>query len=313
MSPTRENTLFEEIACPLCGANDYAVIKPSRYPAHITAQDLSRSYSASSAHELLDQVVRCRQCTMQYVNPRPRADLIIDSYAAAEDPTFVAQNEGWIHTFKKYLGKVLAIDGRPAGGRQYLDIGCAGGASLVAARELGFQPSGVEPSRWMADFGRRTYGVEIRDGILVPGMFPEASFDVIAMWDVLEHVPDPRSLLSLICTLLRPGGVFVVTYPDVGSWTTRLLGHRWPFWLSVHLLYYERPTIRRQLEGSGLRVKAIKPYLQTLPLGYVLRRATPYVPPAGWVERLVSGVGLQDLPLTYHAGQTIVVSDKPIK
>lgn len=248
---------------------------------------------------------------MKYVNPRPRAELIIDSYSSAEDPTFVAQNDGRIHTFKKYLSKVLAIDGRPAGGRKYLDIGCAGGASLVAARSLGFEPTGVEPSRWMADFGRRTYNVNIHDGILVPGMFPESSFDVITMWDVLEHVPDPKGLLDLIRSLLRPGGVFVVTYPDAGAWITKLLGDRWPFWLSVHLLYYEPATIRRQLQEAGFQVKALKPYLQTLPLGYVIERAKPYVPPVGWLAPVVNAIGLKQTPLTYHAGQTFVVSHKP--
>ena len=308
-----QSDLFEQIACPVCGVSDYQVIKASRYPSNVTAADLHRLYSASSSHHLLDQVVACRQCTMQYVNPRPRADLIIGSYADAEDPTFVAQNDGRIHTFGKYLQALFKVDPRPAAGRQYLDIGCAGGASLVAARTLGFDPVGVEPSRWMADFGRRTYGVKIHDGILQAGMFPPNSFDIVTMWDVLEHVPDPKSLLAVIHTILRPGGMFVVTYPDAGAWITRLLGDRWPFWLSVHLLYYTRRTIRRQLEDAHFEVQAIKPYLQTLPFGYVLERARPYVPPAGWLLPAVKAFGLKDLRLTYHVGQTFVISRKSDK
>jgi hypothetical protein len=152
----------------------------------VTADDLARLYSASSDHILMDQVVRCRNCDFQYVNPRLKPELIIEGYAAAEDPTFVAQNPQRIATFSRALSRIFGRLGQNAGnGRRLLDVGCAGGAFLVAARNFGFQPVGVEPSRWLADFGRRTYNVDIRDGILEPGMFPDESFDVISIWDVI--------------------------------------------------------------------------------------------------------------------------------
>lgn len=309
---TSAGALFETIPCPLCGQADHEVRKPSRHAPGVTADDLRRAYSASSAHQLLDQVVRCRGCSMQFVNPRPNPELIIESYSAAEDPKFVAQNEERIHTFEKFLRRVLAEMNWPDGaGRRFLDVGCAGGASLVAARNLKFQPSGVEPSRWMADFGRRTYNVDIQDGILEPGRFAPGTFDIITTWDVLEHVPDPNALIQLIRDLLKPGGLYVLTYPDAGSLPARLLGDKWPFWLSVHLLYYDRATIRRQLEKLHFEVMRIEPYDQTLKLGYVLERATPYVPPVGLLRPLIGAIGLSETPFTYNIGQTIVIARKP--
>jgi 2-polyprenyl-3-methyl-5-hydroxy-6-metoxy-1,4-benzoquinol methylase len=303
--------LFETISCPLCGEAAFDVIKPSKYPDTIAAEDLRQAYSASSSHQLLDQVVRCRSCTLHYVNPRPQSELIIDSYSAAEDPTFVAQNQGRIRSFEKILRKALALEGRPDGqGLRFLDIGCAGGASLVAAKACGFDPVGVEPSRWMADYGRRTYGVDIRDGILQPAMFPEQSFDVITLWDVLEHIPEPKALLDLTCRLLRPNGNFVVSYPDFRSVMGRILGDRWPFWLSVHLLYYDRTTIARQLAASGFRIQRYIPYWPTLEFGYIVERATPYVPLLKPLHGIVSGLGLSRVPLVYNIGQTIVIAKK---
>lgn len=303
--------LFQQILCPLCGHPDFVVLKPSRHPANTSAEQLRQSYSASSSHQLLDQVVQCRACEMQYVNPRPRPDLIIGGYSDAVDPTFVAQNPQRIQTFTKFQRYVCDRMGWGSGAqRSFLDVGCAGGASLVAARSLGFESQGVEPSHWMAEFGRREYGVNIRDGILEAGLFPNSSFDLISMWDVLEHVPDPNAIVGLIHDLLKPGGVYVVTYPDVGSWLTRLLGDRWPFWLSVHLLYYTPKTIRRQLEQKGFEVLEIRPYYQTLQMDYVLERATPYFPPAGWVRPLLRGLGLGNSSLTYYIGQTLVIARK---
>ena len=242
---------------------------------------------------------------MHYVNPRPAGELIVESYADAEDPAFVAQNEGRIQAFRKVLSKVLAPS---ITGLRYLDIGCAGGASLEAARSLGHIPTGVEPSRWMADFGRRTYGVEIIDGILEPGMFPPASFDVITLWDVLEHVPDPGGLLGLVRQLLKPEGTFILSYPDFRGTVARVLGDRWPYWLSVHILYYDRKSITRQLVTAGFRVESLLPYWPVLQLGYMADRAAEYIPAFKLLKSLFKWLGIDKAFLPFNMSQTIVVA-----
>ena len=305
-------SLFETIPCPLCEQTSFDVIKPAKYSGDVTEQALRQAYSASSSHKLLDQVVKCRSCDMHYVNPRPSGDLIVESYAAAEDPGFVAQNEGRIQAFRKVLSAVLQRNQVRSGtGLRYLDIGCAGGASLEAARSLGFSsPVGVEPSRWMADFGRRTYNVEILDGILQPGMFPPQSFDFITLWDVLEHVPDPRALLELVGQLLKPNGTFILSYPDFKGRVARFLGDRWPYWLSVHILYYDRKTITRQLVAAGFQVDTLMPYWPVLQLGYIADRAAEYIPAFKLLKGLFKAVGADKAFVPFNMGQTIVVAHK---
>lgn len=303
--------LFQQTRCPLCGSDESDVLKPSKYPPNLTADILLKSYSASSSHLLLDQLVQCRKCTMKYLNPRPNDEIVLKSYSDAVDPTFVAQNPNRIATFAKTLRIVLGDLQWPSGqGRRYLDIGCAGGASLVAARSLGFAVQGVEPSHWLADYGRVNYSVDVRDGILKPGMFPESSFDLITMWDVLEHIPEPGPVLELIRTLLRPGGVLLLTYPDIECLAPRLLGDRWPFWLSVHLNYYVPHTIRRQVEQAKFEILRFRPYWMSLPVGYVLSRAVPYFKPIAWLQKLVESLGLGGVSVTYNIGQTLVLSRK---
>jgi len=248
---------------------------------------------------------------MQYLNPRPNDEIVLKSYSDAVDPTFVAQNPNRIVSFTKALRNVLGDLQWPDGkGRSYLDIGCAGGASLVAARSLGFSVQGVEPSHWLANYGRTNYNIDVRDGILKPGMFPEASYDIITMWDVLEHIPEPGPVLDLIHSLLRPGGVLLLSYPDIASITQRLLGDRWPFWLSVHLNYYVPATIQRQVEQANFNVLRFRPYWMTLPLGYALSRAVPYFKPVALLQKVVEGVGLGNASFTYNMGQTLVLSRK---
>ncbi len=287
------------------------IVRSPRYPKGISAAELSKLYSASSAHILMDQVVRCRSCSLVFVNPRPSPQLILRSYADSEDPTFVAQNDERIKTFGRTINHVLGRMGKRSGeGMRLLDVGSAGGAFLVAARDVGFEALGVEPSRWMADFGRRTYGLNIQAGILRPGMFPSDSFHVVTLWDVIEHVPNPHELLELVHHVLKPDGWLVVNFPDIGTVAARMLGARWPFWLSVHLLYYTRVTMERQLTCAGFASESYEPFWQTLQLGYVLTRAAAYVRPAALVSRVFEVLGLSKLPCTYNMGQTLVVSRK---
>jgi SAM-dependent methyltransferase len=301
------SSLFETIACPLCGSAEFDVVKPARYGADLTAEKLRKTYSASSHDRLLDQVVRCRVCMLHYINPRPLAQLIIDSYSSAQDETYVEYMDDRIGSFQRVLRRVLRISGRPEARGRLLDVGCAAGACLAAAKTMGFDVSGVEPSSWLAAFGRRKYGIDIRDGILEPGMFPKESADVITLWDVLEHVPNPRALLELIQQLLRPDGIFVVSYPDFHSVTGRLLGDRWPFWLGVHVLYYDKSTIARQLRTCGFDVIGSFSYWPTLPFGYILDRAIRHVPSLKFLGTLRDSP-LGRMKLTYNAGQRVVVA-----
>ena len=294
-------TGFSSIACPLCGGSEYSVVLPSRQPANLTA------FRASSDEKLMEQLVRCRGCGLVYVNPRIDEALLVESYASAVDPQFIAQNPERIRTFSRLLEKTLP---RPADGARLLDVGCAGGAFLVAARDYGFTVTGVEPSHWLTESGRTQYGLDIRQGVLTAGMFPEASFDVITLWDVIEHVAQPAELLATIHRLLKPEGRLLVNYPDYGSWMARMLGQRWPFLLSVHLLYYTRATMTQQLQRSGFTPLRIKPHFQALKLGYILKRMEPYLALSRPVRAMVEGVGLGGVAVTYNMGQTLVVARK---
>ena len=73
------------------------------------------------------------------------------------------------------------------------------------------------------------------------------------MFDVLEHVEDPKATVRTVREALKDDGLFVLSYPDWGSIFARLLKRRWWFLLSVHLYYFTRQTIRRLLERERIR------------------------------------------------------------
>ncbi len=287
-------------------------MQPARYPPTLDEQQLKQIFRAASDDVLWDQVVRCSVCDLVYINPRPRAELILEGYAEAEDPLFAAQNEARIRGFRKTLEGVVRRLGISPVGKRVLDIGCAGGAFLVAAREMGFAVTGIEPARWMAAYGRKNYQLDIRDGILETGAFEPHSFDVITLWDVIEHLPQPLDTLQIVRSLLKPGGVLLVNYPDIGTLAARKLGRRWPFWLGVHLIYYTRKTMTEQLRRAGFSTLWFESFWPVLPLGYIAQRAAPYGRPLQLLQRIIAVLGIGRLWLTYNIGQTLAVA-KPIE
>ena len=109
-------------------------------------------------------------------------------------------------------------------------------------------------------------------GELFDQSFAPGSFDVVTLWDVIEHTPDPTRVIRTVRNLIRPGGLLVVNYPDIGSSIARALGRRWPFLSSVHLYYFTRETMRSLLERYGFEVVEMRAHFQRLELDYLLSR-----------------------------------------
>jgi 2-polyprenyl-3-methyl-5-hydroxy-6-metoxy-1,4-benzoquinol methylase len=302
---------FETVPCPLCSGTAFTVVYPGTFPSALSREFLTEVYRSSSDQTLFEQVVKCAKCGLVYLNPRLNSALIVDSYAEGEDMAFVEQDAMRIRTFSAALKRLGRRHGVVLSDRtNVLDIGCAGGAFLQAARTLGLSAVGLEPSKWLSGYARTKHGLDVRTGTLADHSFPEAHFDLVTLWDVIEHVPDPGAELKEVHRILKPGGLLVVNYPDFGSVAAKLLGKRWPFLLSVHLVYYTRRTMRRQLLKAGFKAIEIRMHWQTLEFGYVLKRASRYFPFIRFFGHIVEKLGLASLPLKYWIGQTQVVAKR---
>ena len=302
---------FENINCPLCKSSAFVVIYKSEFPEVLTDEFLTEVYRSSSDQSLFEQVVRCTSCGLVYLNPRLSAKRIIEAYAGGEDRAFIKQDAMRIRTFIEALQELSSkyrLKLTPE--TRVLDVGCAGGAFLRAAKQLGLSPVGVEPSRWLSEYARKTYNLDVQSGTLLEQNFESQSFDLVTLWDVIEHLPDPGKELQLIHGLLKPEGILVVNYPDFDSLPAKLLKKKWPFLLSVHLIYYTPKTIRQQLAKHGFEILSITRHWQTLELGYVLERAAAYFSLFGWCKKLVDVLGFGSFPLKYWIGQTRVVARK---
>jgi SAM-dependent methyltransferase len=202
-------------------------------------------------------LVRCLQCGLIYLNPRPCRDEIARYYPADYEPfTRLSRHQGgrlarW--SYRRYLDKRCARLPKIPG--HLLDVGCATGDFLARAREHGWQVQGVEPSQAAAEAARRQYDLDVFTGDLSQAYFPDGYFDAVTMWDVLEHVHDPRAELAGIHRIVKAGGLLLIELPNIHSFDVALFG---PYWIGLdmprHLHLFPLVALHALLEQAGFSV-----------------------------------------------------------
>jgi 2-polyprenyl-3-methyl-5-hydroxy-6-metoxy-1,4-benzoquinol methylase len=280
---------------------------PSTLHQHRTEEDWRAFACTSDGYGRHSTIVQCRQCGLVYANPRLDNRDILDSYEAVEDPLYLEEREGRVLTFEKHL-KPLELMTGPSDSCSLLDVGCYTGVFLEIAEHHSWEAWGVEPSRW-AVTQAQARGLQVVQGTLATADLPAAYFDVVTLWDVIEHLADPSGTLRQTHRLLKPGGLVVIHTIDIESPFARLMGARWPWLMEMHVHYFSRRTLRMMLEQCGFQVISVRPQGRYLRLGYLMNRLGALIPlvgrPAEWLvtrlrlRRLSVPVNLGDLFTAY--------------
>jgi ubiquinone/menaquinone biosynthesis C-methylase UbiE len=166
--------------------------------------------------------------------------------------------ELYLKTFRRRLDFALG-DGPRVG--KALDVGAAAGFCMQVLHEMGFDVYGVEPSREIASHAEERFGLRaVHVGTLDTFSAPAGSFDLITMWDVVEHVVDPAALLRRARELISPRGAFVLETQNIDSVFARLLGRRWHHYKHAEHIYHFTPrTISALLRSCGFQVETLTP------------------------------------------------------
>ncbi|MBP7999890.1 MAG: class I SAM-dependent methyltransferase [Chloroflexi bacterium] len=293
------------IVCNLCGRDDWHV----RFPVTMTDPDslnVDAYRCTSSSYGSHAQIVQCNHCGYVYANPRWPSEALIQAYTAVEDEVYEREREGRELTFQKHLQAMEKIRGENKRGR-ILDVGAYIGVFVEVARQRGWEAWGLEPSAWAAQAAHQR-GLNIIEGTLESPTLQGQTFDVITLWDVIEHVDDPYSELARAFQLLTPGGMVVVHTMDIDSWMARLMGARWPWLMDMHIHYFSQKTLAQMLEKIGYRVIWSGAQGRYLRLGYVASRVEGLSPFLGKLfRRVVYGLRLDRLAIPLNFGDLFTV------
>jgi 2-polyprenyl-3-methyl-5-hydroxy-6-metoxy-1,4-benzoquinol methylase len=198
------------------------------------------------------RIVRCAECGLVYTLPRLPTERIMEMYQVGYWRSAEARNFGYTDYLRdrdRYLRtfrlRSKVIDRYKTSIGRVLDIGCAAGFFLKVMQEKGWETTGVEISAFMADFARTELNLEnVFSGTLEEQQFEAESFDVITLWDVIEHLENPRSVLAMTKRLLKKDGIVVLETQNVESVFARLMGRRWHHYkFEEHLCHFSPKTL----------------------------------------------------------------------
>jgi 2-polyprenyl-3-methyl-5-hydroxy-6-metoxy-1,4-benzoquinol methylase len=240
MSHTRPEAALYPVPCNLCGSTE------------------NRPFCSENGLRL----VQCTHCNLVYVSPRPDPQELYALYGE----TYFHNEQSGVVGYTDYLKDETNIRKtfarRLKGLKQFvkngklLDVGCAAGFFLDEAHKRGWQVQGLDVSSFAVDYAAKRFGYDVRQGSLTEHQYLAGNYDLVTLWDVIEHVPDPKAYIRCAAELLRSGGVLALATPDVDSLPARLTGKRWVgYKLSEeHVYYFSIRTLRRMLEEMGLEV-----------------------------------------------------------
>lgn len=254
---------FEEVPCYSCGSRRWQ-------PLTLAEDDLTGKIGVY-------RFVTCDDCGLAYLNPRLRAEHILEFYG--DDYIAHSQKKTWGFLQPLYEWLVGGIDRRKeklvrrfrtlGPESRLLDVGCGGGSFLKRMRErTGAQTAGLDfkdlsalPALQGSTFYCGLLHEQDFGGAFLAAGGGGGRFDLITMWHFLEHDYAPVASLEAARRWLADDGLLLIEVPRLDSGTRRLFGNRWPgLQAPQHTALYSRASLCRLVEQSGFQVVEHLPY-----------------------------------------------------
>lgn len=293
--------------CPVCGTEGNAA---ELYPANFDAGAFSPA--VFSARRLPDRLhyrtVKCASCGLVRSDPVADTETLLKLYAvstldyASEIPNIRRTYGRYLEKTGKYLSSAKSL----------LEIGCGSGFFLEEALARGYtEVRGVEPSVPASQEAVPEVRRHISIGVMRPDLFEEAQFDIICMFQVLDHIPEPAALLDSCLRALRPGGALLVLNHNIEAVSARLLGERSPVVDIEHTFLYGDSTLPRLAAGRGFEVRETGPVYNTYSLGYLARLLPLPAALKRAALRVLEFTGAGRLALRVPLGNIYMIAVKP--
>jgi SAM-dependent methyltransferase len=145
-----------------------------------------------------------------------------------------------------------------AEGGTLLDVGCGVGSFVLISKEYGYEAEGIEMSHEAVEFGRSNFHVLLNEGDILSYPLKDNNYDIVTMWHVLEHLPNPNDVLRKIHPKLKSNGILAIAVPNFSSIQAKIFRSRW-YHLDVprHLFHYSLQGLVELLSKTGFTVEVV--------------------------------------------------------
>lgn len=261
-------------------------------------------------------IVKCRNCGFIYVNSRFSRESINKIY----DKNYFCSNNSLFCGYDNYLGekdsiiktfrkRFESIEKLKKPGR-LLDIGCAAGFLLKIAEEKGWEAYGLEISEYIANYGIKELGVKIYQNDLLEKKFDDNFFDVVVLWDVIEHLIDLQSYFKEIYRILKKDGIVSIITPDVSSIPAKLLGKKWVEFKKPkeHIYFFSKKILIKFLQKNSFVAIKSKMVGKIVSLEFAIKRLQTYNKQFFEImEPLINLFHLEDIYLSINPCDKIMI------
>jgi 2-polyprenyl-3-methyl-5-hydroxy-6-metoxy-1,4-benzoquinol methylase len=266
------------------------------------------------------EIFQCRSCALVFRGDLPTPDELLRIYDGGyfrRDLRSHAEADG----YDDYLGdevehrltarRRVGQLGRLGSTGRLLDVGAAAGFFIDEARRAGWRVEGIDVSPDTSRWGRERMGLEIVTGVFQQAEYAEASFDVVTMWDYIEHSIDPASDLSKAAAILRRGGTLMLSTGDVGSAVARICDSRWHLLTPRHHnFFFALQTLTRYLQERGFEITYVGhpgAYYSLRYMAYKLRMMAPRSRTVHALGEWLAAHSIGELSLPFNLGDIVTV------
>lgn len=262
--------------CRICGSLKTASYKKGIKKNSIHSSDFKITDSSYGRTLELSQCKNCEFVQAQNI------ENLLSMYEEMEDLEY----QKTMSFRRLQFEKIFEICKSHFSGKTLLDIGTGAGEFLDVAQKNGYQSMGVEPSRWLANLAiQRNLNIVVGE---IENLKSESIFDIITLVDVIEHVNDPKKLISDSKKYLKFGGQILVITPDLSSLFARLLGSRWWHFRVAHVGYFNQTNLDLLMNSQGFKLKFKFRPTWYFPIGYILDRLKNYK--LGFLKKVIPKV-----------------------
>lgn len=216
--------------------------------------DLSQAFFSKNGFNIR----KCKKCLTWFIFPTPTPAQINDVYGI---DYFSGASKGFGYVdydfdkeaMKSVFNSHLNDFEKFVKGRRLFDVGAATGYFMTVAKNRGWDVSGIEISEEASKRGREK-GLNIVTGTLSDTKIDQV-FDVVTMWDVVEHMTNPDKDIDVVNKILKTKGLLAINTPDSGSLFAKIMKQRWHLVVPPeHIWYFNRKSLCLLLERKGFKI-----------------------------------------------------------
>jgi SAM-dependent methyltransferase len=233
------------------------------------ARDSAAYSCASHDSRTYGRILQCLHCGLVFMEPGVEERELVEAYTDSRDEGYLHNLEARVRTFDYNFSRVL--DYVPGNARM-LDVGSHCGAFLRVADGYGLDIMGVEPSAWAVEAASDVTNRPVVHGTLGDLPADTEPFDVVTLWDVLEHLYDPKAELRQIHDMLEPSGILMLSTIMIDNWFPRMMGREWPWLMDMHLFYFSEGSLADMLDRAGFEILESRNYRHIVTFEYLLEK-----------------------------------------